>query len=318
MPGSTITGVSLSIVVNRVRDNQARDHFLHRLTEDWGEGNSNCDGFEGQGAAAETGDATWLYRFFNTSTWATLGGTFQPAASASASIPGTNGTSSFAGGSLIADVQDMLDNPATNFGWVLLGEEGVDKTARRFYSSENGQLARSPALVVDFDPPLGSKACCTVEGFCSLEDPGLCSGTNLPGVTSCSPNPCSQPQGACCSTLGTCQVIGQADCMTQGDVFQGEGAACDPNPCSGGGLEKYVDELPIPAIAVPSLGSIGGAATYDIAVTEFQQQLHRDLPPTKVWGYGGSYPGQTIRRRRNVEIGFEGRSGTMRSTVTVH
>jgi spore coat protein A len=35
-------------------------------------------------------------------------------------------------------------------------------------------------------------------------------------------------------------------------------------------------------------------ATYDIAITEFKQKLHRDLPPTTAWGYGGTYPGPTI------------------------
>jgi spore coat protein A len=301
-PGSTITGVSLSIVVNRVRDNAARDHFLHRLTEDWGEAGSNCDGAEGQGAPAEAGDATWLYRFFNTDTWSNTGGTFNPVASTSLSVPDSNGTYTFTGGNLVADVQDMLDNPGNNFGWILIGEEGVNKTARRFFSGENGQAARNPTLVVDFDPPAGLEACCTVEGFCSLEDPGSCAGTNLPGVLSCTPNPCTQPQGACCSALGSCQVIGQADCVNQGDTFQGEGAVCDPNPCSDGGLEKYVDDLPIPALAVPTSGSIGGAATYSIAVQQFQQQLHRDLPPTTVWGYGGSYPGPTIVASRNEPV----------------
>lgn len=300
--GSTITGVSMSIVVNRERDNAARDHSLHRLTEDWGQGASNCDGAEGQGAPAETGDATWLYSFFNTSTWSNLGGSFNLTPSVTVSLANGNGTFLFSGGSLIADVQEMLDFAGNNFGWVLIGEEGVDKTARRFYSSENGQPSRGPVLVVDFTPPAGAEACCAIEGFCALTDAGSCAGTNLPGVTSCTPNPCDQPQGTCCSDLGDCQVIGQADCIDQGDTFQGEGGSCDPNPCSGGGLEKFVDALPIPAIAVPITGSVAGAAIYEIAVTQFQQQLHRDLPPTTVWGYGGSYPGPTIVAARNEPV----------------
>jgi spore coat protein A len=300
--GSTITGVSLSIVVNRVRDNQTRDMFLHRLTEDWGEAGSNCDGAEGQGAPAEPDDATWQYTFFNTDLWADMGGTFNPAASATTAVADSNGTYTWTGGNLIADVQDMLDNPGVNFGWIVIGEEGVNKTARRFFSGNEDQVSRQPALVVDFDPPLGAEACCTIEGFCTIEDPASCAGTVIPGVTSCSPNPCDQPQGACCSALGTCQVIGQADCVNQGDTFQGEGTTCDPNPCSGAGLEKYVDALPIPALATPTSGTIGGAATYDIAVTEFQQQLHRDLPPTTVWGYGGSYPGPTIVASSNEPV----------------
>jgi spore coat protein A len=290
--GSTITGASLSITVNRERDNTARVTSLHRLTQSWGEAGSDCDGAEGQGAPAEPGDATWAFRFFNTDAWP-MGGSFDPNVSASVSID-SNGVYTWTGAGLVADVQDMLDTPAGNFGWIVIGEEGVDKTARRFFSRENGQLSRSPALVVDFDPPIGAEACCTIEGFCTLEDPAACAGTVLPGVTSCTPNQCPQPQGACCTDLGTCTVIGQADCVNQGDTFQGEGTPCDPNPCSGAGLEKFVDPLPIPPVATPTSGTVGGAATYDLAVTEFQQQLHRDLPPTTVWGYGGGYPGPTI------------------------
>jgi spore coat protein A len=301
-PGSVITGVSLQIVVNRVRDSQARTVFLNRLTESWGEAGSNCDGNEGEGAAADTNDTTWVYRFFNSSSWSTLGGTFNPTASTSMSMPSSNGTYTWTGGNLVADVQDMLDNSANNLGWIVISEEGVNKTARRFYSRNEAQVSRRPVLIIDFTPPSGSEACCTLEGFCSLEDPAACTGTVLPGVTTCIPNQCIQPQGACCSALGGCQEIGQADCFTQGDTFQGELTVCTPNPCSGSGLAKFVDALPIPALATPTTGTIGGAATYDLAVTEFQQQLHRDLPPTTVWGYGGSFPGPTIVAARNEPV----------------
>jgi spore coat protein A len=55
-----------------------------------------------------------------------------------------------------------------------------------------------------------------------------------------------------------------------------------------------MDPLPIPAVATPVSGTVGGVASYNLAVTEFNQQLHSQLPPTRVWGYGGSYPGPTI------------------------
>jgi len=300
-PGSVINSVSLNLIVNRERDNAARNMSLHRLTQDWGEAGSNCDGSEGQGAPAEPGDATWQYTFFNTNLWSTQGGTFN--AGASATIPvNSNGTYTWTGAGMVADAQSMTDSPAANFGWILIGEEVIDKTTRRFFSGNEGQVSRRPTLVIDFTPPAGAEACCTIEGFCTIEDPAACAGTVLTGVTSCTPNPCAQPQGACCSALGSCQVIGQADCINQGDTFQGEATACDPNPCSGGGLEKYVDALPIPAIATPDSGTVGGAATYSLAVTEFTQQLHRDLPPTVVWGYGGSYPGPTIVASRNEPV----------------
>src|SRR5690606_9634413 len=83
------------------------------------------------------------------------------------------------------------------------------------------------------------------------------------------------------------------DCAAAGGAFQGGGTTCAGTTCPLV-LEKFVDALPIPPIAQPTTGQVGGAATYDIAVQQVQQQLHRDLPPTTVWGYAGMYPGPTI------------------------
>ena len=65
-------------------------------------------------------------------------------------------------------------------------------------------------------------------------------------------------------------------------------------------LTKFVDALPIPAV-IPSAGtrpSPGnrkiGLPYYRIEMTELQAQLHRDVPPTRQWGYAGSVPGPTI------------------------
>jgi spore coat protein A len=68
-------------------------------------------------------------------------------------------------------------------------------------------------------------------------------------------------------------------------------------------LEPFVDPLPIPAVAQPVTGTAGGAATYRLAVREVQQQLHRDLQLTTVWGYGDGrrappIPAPPSRRRR--------------------
>jgi len=57
--------------------------------------------------------------------------------------------------------------------------------------------------------------------------------------------------------------------------------------------------LPLPAVSQPTSGTAGGAASYTIAAREIQQQLHSQLPPTTVWGFGdgatgATYPGPTI------------------------
>ena len=42
-------------------------------------------------------------------------------------------------------------------------------------------------------------------------------------------------------------------------------------------LKPFVDPLPIPPV-------LPGAASFDIHMRQFFQKLHRDLPPTKLWG----------------------------------
>ena len=66
-------------------------------------------------------------------------------------------------------------------------------------------------------------------------------------------------------------------------------------------LTKFVDPLPLLSVLKP-VEQIQGKPFYKIAMTQFQQQLHRDLPPTTVWGFHGTYPGPTIEARRDQSI----------------
>src|SRR5882762_3304490 len=66
-------------------------------------------------------------------------------------------------------------------------------------------------------------------------------------------------------------------------------------------LAKFVDPLPLLSVLKP-VEQIQGKPFYRIAMTQFQQQLHRDLPPTTVWGFHGTYPGPTIEARRDHPI----------------
>ena len=69
-------------------------------------------------------------------------------------------------------------------------------------------------------------------------------------------------------------------------------AMASPAPVrSGIKLTRYVDPLPLPPI-VRSTGGLG--ETIELEMVQFQQKVHRDLPPTTVWGYNGSWPGPTI------------------------
>jgi spore coat protein A len=68
-----------------------------------------------------------------------------------------------------------------------------------------------------------------------------------------------------------------------------------PTPVrSGVKLARYVDPLPVPPVIHPT-GKAGEIV--EIEMLQFQQKVHRDLPPTTVWGYNGSWPGPTIEAR---------------------
>ena len=47
---------------------------------------------------------------------------------------------------------------------------------------------------------------------------------------------------------------------------------------------------------------LDGSPVYEIAVRSFRQRLHRDLPPTPLWGYAGQFPGPTLDVRRGRRI----------------
>ncbi|EIT85828.1 bilirubin oxidase [Fictibacillus macauensis ZFHKF-1] len=66
-------------------------------------------------------------------------------------------------------------------------------------------------------------------------------------------------------------------------------------------LQKYVDALPIPATIQPT-ATKEGMPYYEVVMKQVKQKLHRDLPPTTVWGYNGQYPGPTFETEVNVPI----------------
>jgi hypothetical protein len=66
---------------------------------------------------------------------------------------------------------------------------------------------------------------------------------------------------------------------------------------------KYVDPLPL----IEVMPHTGMANHYQIALQQFSQKIHRDLPPTPLWGCGAvgffpSWPGRTSEARINVPV----------------
>ncbi len=61
-------------------------------------------------------------------------------------------------------------------------------------------------------------------------------------------------------------------------------------------LTPYLDALPTPRRLKPSRA--GDAYRLSIAMVNASLRLHSQLPPTKLWTFGGSFPGPTIEVRR--------------------
>ncbi len=147
--GSTIIAVTLSLNMSRTLLDDPRTVELHLLLADWGEGTSMAPGEEGDGAPATPNDATWRHRFFDTVFWTNEGGDFSATVSATQSV-GPIGQYTWSSAQMVADVQSWLDTPATNFGWLVLGDESTSMTSKRFDTRES---ASPPVLTIQYIPP---------------------------------------------------------------------------------------------------------------------------------------------------------------------
>jgi hypothetical protein len=79
-----------------------------------------------------------------------------PAAAIASASTQVAGVASYTWGStpeMVTDVQGWLDEPSSNFGWLLVGNEGENGTAKRFDSKENPRDERSPSLTIEFTLP---------------------------------------------------------------------------------------------------------------------------------------------------------------------
>lgn len=281
--GAEIQSAQLQLYCNN-NSGSSVNVTAQKLLQDWGEGTSQANGNEGGGANSTTDDATWLHTFYNTSFWTTPGGQFSSVISASTPV---NATGSFTWSSpqLQADVEGWINDPASNFGWIMRGDEVTTSNTKRFSSRQNGTEANRPHLVIDYIVP---------------------------------------PTGACCLPDGSCETLSAAQCAAQNGTYQGYGTSCEEVTCSIE-LTPYLDPLPIPGVAIPVTGVSGGAAHYRIEMTEQFQQLHSELPMTRVWGYNGGYPGPVIEAFRDSLVTVQwvnnlrvAETGLLRTTHVLH
>jgi hypothetical protein len=149
-----IDSVRLRLYLNRTSSG-VFTHKLHRLLHDWGAAGSRSTG--GGGDFAQPGDATWSHAFYDSVTWNTPGGDFESVASAAAVVDAIGDYFWGPTPQLAADVQNWVDHPDSNFGWILIGNESI-RSAKRFDSRESVSPELRPELVIDFSPPTGTEA----------------------------------------------------------------------------------------------------------------------------------------------------------------
>ena len=147
--GSTIESVSLTMTLSNSQAS-TENVRLHRLLTDWGEGDS-VGGEEGRGATATRGDATWIHSFSSDTMWENPGGDFSSISSADIGVGSVGDYTWTSTPDMISDVQGWLDDPSTNFGWILIGNESDSATAKRFDSREHQTEANHPVLTIVFD-----------------------------------------------------------------------------------------------------------------------------------------------------------------------
>ncbi|MES2599033.1 MAG: PQQ-dependent sugar dehydrogenase [Verrucomicrobiota bacterium] len=151
--------------------NPARNTTLSRLSQSWGEAGSNSGS---GGAAALSGDATWVNRFYSSTSplpWDNDGGDFSTSVSSSFNIRSELGYYAFQGPQMVNDVHAWLTAPAMNHGWILRSDEGAASTTKRFSSRENADSASRPKLTLIHATPY--------QNWLAAYFPGLLTGQYL-------------------------------------------------------------------------------------------------------------------------------------------
>ncbi|MGI8602394.1 MAG: PQQ-dependent sugar dehydrogenase [Verrucomicrobiales bacterium] len=144
-PGTSIQSATLDLKLQNPITTLGTTVTIHRVGADWDEGTSTAVPPEGAGGPATIGDATWLRQIFDTISWTAPGGDFTASPSALQTVS-TDALYSWTGDGMKTDVEAWVNNPETNFGWLVKGDETRAFTAKRFASRENGDEAVRPRL----------------------------------------------------------------------------------------------------------------------------------------------------------------------------
>jgi spore coat protein A, manganese oxidase len=99
--------------------------------------------------------------------------------------------------------------------------------------------------------------------------------------------------------------------LASGSNLVGQGASKAGRPLDGSALEKFVDALPIPTVLTPDelrpspVDSKVKVPYYRLSMRQAETRLHRDLKPTRFWGFNSLLPGPTIEARRGQGVLIE-------------
>jgi hypothetical protein len=145
---ATITGASLQLT-STGGIVPAQDFTLDRLLVDWGEM-----------------DATWNTRLAPATGWDTGGGTagtdYAPTPSAVAPIGPASSVNTFSSDDMAADVQGWLNNPGSNFGWILIAQDEQAASGEMVGSREAS--GSEPVLTVTYTAPAAAPASPVISG----------------------------------------------------------------------------------------------------------------------------------------------------------
>jgi hypothetical protein len=150
---ASITQVNLFVtVITLPLDGGLDSNFsLHRLLRDWGEGNKDGSGV---GAPATAGEATWLARFHPATLWTLPGGQagtdYVEFPSSVVAVSGLDFYELESSAAMVADVQSWLDDPGSNFGWMLKSDDELNDSTARGFASREDMFGDAPQLVVKY------------------------------------------------------------------------------------------------------------------------------------------------------------------------
>jgi PKD repeat protein len=160
---STILEAEMTLKCTKVKDDEARNVSIHRITTGWNEGTSVSGPAPtppqaGQGVPQTGNDVTWAEASASVTNWITDGGDYEPTPSASLNVSIVGSYTWLTTASTVSDVQLWLNNSANNHGWLIQGEETLPMpsvgTVKWFGAKEQTLAADRPILTVTFRRPL--------------------------------------------------------------------------------------------------------------------------------------------------------------------